>query len=277
MKFRPSPPLKLLRRLVRSIEANGVRGATVHSIQRLFRSIKNHGLHGTIHRAFIKAPVVPGADTPEPPHPFDLRYGTDTGGYTSSAELRGNTLSSLYTTAYWGIAPSAFSSALSSLKINFDEFTFVDVGCGKGRAILVAAQFPFHGLFGVEIDPELCVIARANLTLTSELADRASIVNEDAVSVTYPEGPLVIFMFHPFLAPVLRRVLANLEKQLRNSPRTAYLMYARNPRYTHVLEKFPFLQELSETAHPLSPEDAAVDRFRLTHEQFTLYSADLTR
>ena len=160
---------------------------------------------------------------PEPPHPFDLRYGTDTGGYTSSAELHGNTLSSLYTTAYWGIAPSAFSSALSSLKINFGEFTFVDVGCGKGRAILVAAQFPFRGLFGVEIDPELCVIARANLTLRPELADRASIVNEDAVSVTYPDGPLVIFMFHPFLAPVLRRVLANLEKQLRDSPRTTYL------------------------------------------------------
>jgi hypothetical protein len=44
-----------------------------------------------------------------------------------------------------------------------------------------------------------------------------------------------------------------------------------------VLEKFPFLQELSETGHPLSSEDAAVDRFRLTHEQFTLYSANLTR
>jgi hypothetical protein len=276
MKFRPSPPLKLLRRLVRSIEANGVRGATVHSVQRLFRSLRNHGLHGTINRAFIKAPVVPGVDAPEPPHPFDLQYGTDTGGYTSSADLHGKTLSSLYTTAYVGIAPSALSSALSSLKINFGEFTFVDVGCGKGRAILVAAQFPFRHLFGVEIAPELCVTARANLTLRPELANRASIINEDAVSVTYPEGPLFIFMFHPFLAPVLRRVLANLEAQLRNSPRTTYLLYARNPRYTHVLEKFPFLQELSETAHPLSSEDTAVDLFRLTHEPFTLYSANLT-
>ena len=277
MKFRPSPPLKLLRRLVRSIEANGVRGAIVHSVQRLFRSLKKHGLRGTLNRAFVKAPVAPGVDAPEPPHPFDLQYGTDTGGYTSSAELHGNTLSSLYTTAYYGVAPSALSSALSSLKVNYGEFTFVDVGCGKGRAILIAAQFPFHRLFGVEIAPELCVAARANLTLRPEWADRACILNEDAASVTYPEGPLVILMFHPFLAPVLRRVLANLETQLRNSPRTTYLLYARNPRYAHVLEKFPFLQELWETAHPLSSEDAAVDRFRLTHEQFTLYSANLTR
>src|SRR5579859_2628437 len=277
MKFRPSQPLKLLRRLVRSIEANGVRGAIVHSIQRLFRSLKNHGLRGTLNRAFIKAPVVPGVEAPEPPHPFDLQYGTDTSGYTSSAELHGNTLSSLYTTAYVGIAPSALLSALSSLKIDYGEFTFVDVGCGKGRAILLAAQFPFRRLLGVEIAPELCVIARANVTLRPEWADRSSILNEDAVSVTYPEGPLVIFMFHPFLAPVLRRVLANLETQLRKSPRTTYLLYARNPHYTHVLEKFPFLQELSETAHALSSEDAAVDRFHLTHEQFTLYSANVMR
>ena len=54
-------------------------------------------------------------------------------------------------------------------------------------------------------------------------------------------------------------------------------MYPRNPHYTHVLEKFPFLQELSETAHALSSEDATVDRFRLTHEQFTLYSANVMR
>src|SRR5271163_1099646 len=100
MKFRPTPLLKLLRRLVRSIEANGVRGAIAHSCQRLFRSLKNHGLRGTLRRAFIKAPVAPGAQEPEPAHPFDLQNGTDTGGYHSSADLHGNTLSSLYTTAY---------------------------------------------------------------------------------------------------------------------------------------------------------------------------------
>src|SRR5215475_11342826 len=66
MKFRPSPAMKLLRRLVRSIEANGVHGAFVHSFQRLFRSLKNHGVRGTLSRAFIKAPVVPGRDAPEP-------------------------------------------------------------------------------------------------------------------------------------------------------------------------------------------------------------------
>jgi SAM-dependent methyltransferase len=248
----------------------------VHSCQRLFRSLKSHGLPGTFSRAFIKAPVVAGVQAPQPVHPFDLQNGTDTGGYYPSSELHGKTLSSLYTTAYYGIAPSALSSALSSLHINYCEFTFADVGCGKGRAMMVAAQFPFHRLWGVEISPELCEIARANLALRPEWANRSSIILEDAASVTYPHGPLLILMFHPFMAPVLRRVLANLQRQLRKSPRTTYVLYASNPRYTQVLERFPFLREISETTHPLSPEDAAVNLSGLSHEGFTRYSAGLT-
>jgi SAM-dependent methyltransferase len=244
----------------------------VHSCQRLFRSLRSHGLGGTFRRAFIKAPTVNAAQEPEPVHPFDIHHGTDTGGYYSSADLQGKTLSIVYTTAYYGIAPSALAKALLDLKINYDEFTFADVGCGKGRAMLVAAQFPFHRLWGVEISPELCEIARANLALRTEWANRSSIIHEDAAYVTFPQGPLLIFMFHPFLAPVLRRVLANLEAQLRKSPRTTYVLYARNPGYTEVLERFPFLQELSDTTHALSSEDAAVNRGGPV-ERFTLYSA----
>ena len=229
-EFRPSPLLKLLRRLARSIDANGVRGAIVHSWRRLVRSLKSDGLRGTLSRAFIKAPTVAGERRQS--RRILLIYSTaPTPEVTIPApNLHGKTLSSFYTTAYYGIAPSALASALSDLHINYSEFTFADVGCGKGRAIVVAAQFPFHSLWGVELSPELCEIARANLALRPEWANRSSIIHEDAASVTYPEGPLLIFMFHPFLAPVLRRVLANLETQLRKSPRTTYVLYACNPR-----------------------------------------------
>ena len=59
MKFRPSPPLLMLRRLVRSVEQNGVGGAIAHSYQRLVRSVRTHGLSGTWERAFRKAPAAP--------------------------------------------------------------------------------------------------------------------------------------------------------------------------------------------------------------------------
>jgi SAM-dependent methyltransferase len=277
MKFNPSPPLLLFRRLVRSVEKNGVRGAVVHSYQRLFRSLKNHGLSGTLDRAFRKAPKAPQRQRLNQAHPFDLLHGTDTGGYISGAELHGVSLSGLYITAYIGIPPSGLRQAIAGLPLRPEEFTFVDLGCGKGRALMVACDFPFRWLVGVEIASELCDSARANIARDPGWAARISILNEDATKFRYPDGPLLIFMFHPFLAPVLRRVLANLERQLRRSPREVYLLYGRNPRYAKVMDKFPFLREISETAYALSPEDAAVDYFNLSEERFTLYAVDLSR
>jgi SAM-dependent methyltransferase len=186
-------------------------------------------------------------------------------------------MSGLYITAYAGIAPSALKQAIAGLPYRLEEFAFIDLGCGKGRALMVASDFPFRRLVGVEIASELCDSARANIARSPEWQARISILNEDATTCTYPDGPLLIFMFHPFLAPVLRRALANLERQLRRSPREVHLLYGRNPRYTKVMEKFPFLREISETAYSLSPEDAAVDYFNLTEERFTLYSVDLSR
>lgn len=278
MKFKPTPPLLLLRRLVRSVETNGVRGAIVHSWQRLFRSLRNHGIGGTFDRAFRKAPVAPRPPAPaERPNPFDLLYGTDTGGYISGANLPGASLSALYATAYLGIAPSALAQALAYLPFNPETFTFVDLGCGKGRALMVAAAFPFARLVGVELAPQLCDIARTNAATNPGWAARISVLNEDATTVTYPGGPLLVFLFDPFLAPVLRRVLANLERQLRRAPRETWVLYAKNPRFTAVLDRFPFLREVSCTQYALSPEDATVDQFHRSHEQFTLYAADLTR
>jgi SAM-dependent methyltransferase len=277
VKFKPNPPLLLLRRLARSVEKNGVRGATVRSLQRLVRSLRNHGLGGTLERAFVKAPAAAVTRQEKPPHPFDLRHGTDTGGYISGADLHGVSLSGLYVTAYAGVPPSVMTQAVADLPLRPAEFTFVDLGCGKGRALLVAAEFPFPRLLGVELATELCEAARANVASNADWATRISILNQDATTVVYPDGPLLIFMFHPFLAPVLRKVLANLERQLRRAPREMYLLYARNPRFTEVMDRFPFLREVSETSYPLSAEDAAADYFDLAEEKFTLYQADLSR
>jgi len=112
----PSPPLRLLRRFILSVEYNGVQGALLHSWRRLFSSLKNHGVRGTFERAFVKAPVP--AEFPERSslHPFDLEHGTDTGdGFR--AGLGGVYLSALYTTIYLGIAPSALRAALAASPI----------------------------------------------------------------------------------------------------------------------------------------------------------------
>jgi hypothetical protein len=280
MKRIVSRPLLLLRHVVRLVETDGLRAAIAHAAGRVFGSMRNHGLGGTLRRSVHHQPPASAIATPEPStepetHPFDLHHGTDTAGCLGSAVLPPTSLSALFITGYIGIGPSALTHALAALPIQHQRFSFVDLGCGKGRALLVASQFPFRHLFGVELAPELCQIARQNIALRREWSERISILEHDAAKFTFPDGPLVIFMFHPFFARILRRVLANLERQLRRSPRETWLLYANNPRFPGVMEQFPFLREISETNHPLSPEDTAANVFQLPYERFTLYRADL--
>ncbi len=282
MKFTQTRPALLIRHFLRTVEIDGLRGAIAQACRRVSRSLGSHGLSGTLARTVRSAPDALAIQTPmpgvkEPPHPFDLLHGTDTAGCYPGAVLPPTSLSSLLITGYIGIGPSALVQAIVALPLRHEDFNFVDLGSGKGRALLVAADFPFRRILGVELDPELCRIARANVALKPEWTARISVLQQDAATVVYPEGPLVVFLFHPFFPRILRRALANLERQLRHSPRETWLLYANNPRFTRVLRRFPFLREISETNYPLTPEDAAVNYFELPYERFSLYRADLGR
>lgn len=275
MKYRPTRPLRLIRFVVRSVEANGVRGAVVDFYQSLFRSLRNRGIGGTIKGTFRYSPPPQGDGMPDQLHPFDLLHGTDTGGYISGASLEAISLSGFFNTAYAGVSPSALRQALSALPVEYSDFAFIDLGCGKGRALFVASEFPFRQLTGVELSSELCDIARANVATKPEWAARISIANQDATDVTYPAGSILIYLYNPFLSPILQRVFKNLERQLRHSPRQVYLLYGMNPRFTQVFSSFPFIKELSDTAYPFSTDEVAFDHFHRTEETFTLYSAEI--
>jgi len=276
MKYRPIVPYILLRQFVRSVSVDGLLGAIGGSCRHVFRSLGKYGFKGAFKVFFRKAPASPQDSTTEQPHPFDLLHGTDTGGPMSGAYYSAISLSSIYTTGYVGATPSALTQALSALLLRQEDFTFVDVGCGKGRALLIAARFPFRHLVGVELSSELCDTARANVAANPDLASRITILNEDATRVVYPEGPLLLFLANPFLAPILRRALQNIERQLRPSPRPTWLLYEMNPHYEDVLDSFPFLKEISDTTYPFSEEDAAFDPMSRTEESFTLYFVDLS-
>jgi len=104
--------------------------------------------------------------------------------------------------------------------------TFVDVGAGMGRALLLASEYPFKQVMGIEVSPGLYEVARENL----ERADRARracrdvrLVRGDARSWSYPPGDLVVFMYNPFDAEAMRVTLGSI-LQRRNSG-TTWLLY----------------------------------------------------
>jgi SAM-dependent methyltransferase len=224
--------------------------------RRLLHALDDHGFRGLIRR-----PHLPFNNSPNP-HPFDLAHHVDTSGYISGEDLAP---SDLYNTAYYAISPSTLTRALELFPEAATGFVFVDLGCGKGRALLVAAQFPFRHILGVEIALELARIAASNAVSIP----RIQIQQQDALTLTYPDAPLIVFLYHPFLTPQLRRVLANLERQRRRSPHPTYLLYA-NCTYDKLISRTRF-HRVWDYSLPLSPEDVAADRHGITHERFTLY------
>lgn len=255
--------------------------------RRLVHVIENHGVRGALLRAFGRGlQLLRGREArlldlniAEPgTHPFDRRHGTDTAGYVpgeqlTSALAAAATLrsSEFFNTAYYAISPSTLELALTLLPAPLEPFTFVDLGCGKGRALLLAAQSRFAAVAGVELSPALCAVARSNAAAAGV---SAQVHHADAATFAYPPGPLVVFLYHPFLRPVLRRVLRNLHRQLLAAPRPLFLLYA-NPGYQATLAAARWLSEVWDLSLRLSNEDAAADRHGITHERYTLYRAEL--
>ncbi|HTD34986.1 MAG TPA: class I SAM-dependent methyltransferase [Candidatus Elarobacter sp.] len=94
-----------------------------------------------------------------------------------------------------------------------ERATFVDLGAGMGRVVMLAARRPFRAVIGVEISPALVEIARENLSTLHDpnrTVRDVKIVRADAAEYAFPRGDLVVFMYNPFHGPVLDAVLAKL-------------------------------------------------------------------
>lgn len=96
-----------------------------------------------------------------------------------------------------------------------EHATFVDLGAGMGRIVLLAARRPFKHVIGVEISPALVEIARENLAGARDerrVARDVRIVRGDAAEYRFPRGDLVVYLYNPFEAPILEAVLRRLRE-----------------------------------------------------------------
>jgi len=177
-------------------------------------------------------------------HPFDIEFGVRTSGLIAGRFLKSGHRHDPHNTAYYGIAPSVFRALVgrwrrSQQMAPLDEYTFVDLGAGMGRGLLLAAEYPFRRVVGVELNPTLLRIARRNLTVWRK-AGRAqspmSIHGGDAAEFTFPAGPCVAFLFNPFGAPVLRKLLSNVEHGFAGREGRFDLLYV-NHEHKGVLEQ----------------------------------------
>jgi hypothetical protein len=213
-------------------------------------------------------------------HPFDLEFDVRTSGLVAGRHLASGHRHDRHATAYYAVAPSVFRGMIVRWRrlkppAPIDEFTFFDVGAGMGRAMMLAAEYPFRALLGVELNPTLARIGRRNLARW-RAAGRARapmrLICGDAAELELPAGPCVAFLFNPFNGPVLRRVLQSWSRTLAARREELDILYVNNEQ-EGVLERHTGFARLFHGQVRRSHSDTLADRRILTSQPDGEYAA----
>ena len=207
-------------------------------------------------------------------HAFDREHGVDTSGLIRGEALATGGRNDLWNTAYYGIGVSVFHRVLEQVPARLRAgATFIDLGCGKGRALLVAAGYPFRQVVGVEISPLLHGIAKENarryLAKHPE-APPIELLLGDAAGYAFPSGPVLLYLYHPFCRPVLDQVLKNLAESLQREPREVAVVYI-NDELRDALDRAPFLDRVWTATVAMDAMDCLADRVGSSAEDCTVY------
>lgn len=173
---------------------------------------------------------------------FDRSLGVDTKGPVGLWHLHIESDNVRDAIRYEGVNPPIFRQALREIQDDFEGFTFVDLGCGKGRALLLANEFRFSQLIGVEFAPELAAVARANCHRASA---QATVLSQDAVLFPFPPGNILVYLYNPFGPAVLNPVLDRL---LASSAARCYIVYINPVHRRECFDTRPQLRCIAE--HP---------------------------
>lgn len=185
------------------------------------------------------------------PHPFDLQNDVQTSGLIPGRYLKTGHMHDRHCTAYFGVAPSVFQALLNRWQRTLppapiDSFTFIDIGAGMGRAVLLASQHPFRKVIGIELNPLLAEVAHRNIVKWQAAEQSLApirIVCGDILDTRFPGGPCLLFLFNPFGAAVMRRLLARLAHIFSKRPGQLDLLYV-NHEQEHVIECQPGFKRL---------------------------------
>ena len=169
--------------------------------------------HPLFRRLFVEALLLKTRMSPRRTHPLDRLYHIETQAHVPAYLSRAGSTADRHVIPYAGCVPSALRAVLTTLPPP-ERFSFVDLGCGKGRALIVASERPFRRIVGVELLPALVAAARRNAArVLGAHPGRPEITVQqgDASRPHWPDGPLVVFLYHPFGEPLIDALRTNLK------------------------------------------------------------------
>jgi SAM-dependent methyltransferase len=176
---------------------------------------------------------------------FDLRYGTDTAGVSHLWNYKIESSNATYGVSYGSISERHIQVLLAPLP---RSASFVDLGCGKGRPLLVAAAMGFHHVTGVEFVRELAEIATRNLRT---LAVNGTVLCADVADYDFSPGQLIVYCYNPFASTVMTIVA----EKLRRHQGELWVVYV-NPRHGSLFDDWMELMPLTPSQTELFTRDS---------------------
>jgi SAM-dependent methyltransferase len=173
---------------------------------------------------------------------FDHHYGVTTHAVLFLTDLDPDAAgdAGAHATHYEAVPVADFRALIAALpQAALPDATFVDVGAGMGRAMILAAEYPFKEVCGIEVSPGLYEVAKENLETARKRGLRCREIRlkrGDARITNYPSGDLVVFLFNPFDAEALRVTLASVAN--RRDPGETWLLY-HTPVERAVIDAMP--------------------------------------
>jgi SAM-dependent methyltransferase len=164
---------------------------------------------------------------------FDRQHGIETSKRVHLSDLKVDSPNWIYCDGYWPTPPEVFQDALSSINSNVENLVFIDFGSGKGRVLLMASEFPFRKIIGVEFSSELHAIAQQNISRYKSPSQKCrdiTAICADFTQFPIPPDPLFVFLYNPASQEITKALARNLAQSLRENPRELWVLYV-TPAY----------------------------------------------
>ena len=207
-------------------------------------------------------------------------HGVDTGGLIYADDLASGHVHDRHSAGYYATAPSLFSGSLELWRgtladsgYSLSDYALVDIGCGKGRVVMLSSDFAFREVAGVELNPQLAGVARKNLRKwmrRRRACANVGIVQGDALTTPLLDGPVVLFFFNSFEQEMTEMWLARLAQVAAARTEPIDLIYV-HPEFDDLVRKVPGVRVLADAMVPFSAEDAAADAFGVAVDRCATY------
>ena len=174
-------------------------------------------------------------------HWWDWRHGVHTCGeeilHLEDVSLSGRESFS-HAQFYMPTHPKLVYRILNLLNLQPGRYDFVDFGSGKGRVLLIASEFPFCQVIGVEFDRRLDAMAQENIRRFDgpRKCHQVLSICMDAVNYEPLARDTIYFLFFPFRKKVMEIVLKHIRESIVRGAHDCFVVYV-NPELAYMVDE----------------------------------------